>query len=448
MALHSLGINQAVSVLSKGEASAEELVQDCLSRIDQFDPQIQAWAYLDPEYALKQARQRDTDRRKGKTVGRLHGVPIALKDIIDSAALPTEFGCELFKGNVAKQDSFVATKLKQHGAVIMGKTVTAELATFTPGKTRNPHNPGHTPGGSSSGSAASVASYMVPGTLGTQTKGSMIRPASFCGVVGFKPSYGLIPRQGILQQSPFLDQVGVFTRSVEDAALLAEILVGSHEQDQATAQTTVTPALLDTCIQQSPVTPKFALVKTAASHKADNDTQAGLEQIIELLAGQADVIDLPSDFEPVNDQLDLINEAEIAMYYDAIYQRGKNLISPSLTTQIQRGKEIKVTDYLLAQQQRKHLNLILDDLFFSYDALITPSAIGEAPKGLESTGDPVFCAPWTFCGTPAINLPLLQGEKGLPIGVQLVGQRLDDARLLRTANWLNKFIDSQANHEK
>ena len=448
MALHSLGINQAVSVLSKGEASAEELVQDCLNRIDQFDPQIHAWAYLDPEYALKQARQRDTDRRKGKTVGRLHGVPIALKDIIDSAALPTEFGCKLFKGNIAKQDSFVATKLKRHGAVIMGKTVTAELATFTPGKTLNPHNPDHTPGGSSSGSAASVASYMVPGTLGTQTKGSMIRPASFCGVVGFKPSYGLIPRQGILQQSPFLDQVGVFTRSVKDAALLAEILIGSHKQDQATALTTVTPALLDTCIQEPPVTPKFALVKTAAWHKADNDTQAGLEQIIELLTGQADIIDLPCDFEPVNDQLDLINEAEIAMYYDAIYQRGKDLISPSLTAQIQRGKQVKVTDYLLAQQQREHLNLILDDLFFTYDALITPSATGEAPKGLESTGDPIFCAPWTFCGTPAINLPLLQGEKGLPIGVQLVGQRHDDARLLRTANWLKKFIDSQTNHEK
>ncbi len=448
MTLHSLGINQAVSVLNKGEASSEQLVQDCLDRIDQFDPEIKAWAYLDPEYALKQARRFDNDRRKGKTSGRLHGVPIALKDIIDSASLPTEHGCDLFKGNIAKQDSFVASQLKRQGAVIMGKTVTAELATFTPGKTRNPHNTDHTPGGSSSGSAAGVASYMVPGALGTQTKGSMIRPASFCGVVGLKPTYGLIPRQGILQQSPFLDQVGVYARSVEDTALLSEVLIGSHPQDPATAQTTITPALLNTCIQEPPITPKFALVKTAAWPKANSDTQAGLEQIIELLGDQADVIDLSGDFDQVCAQLDLINEAEIATYYDAIYQRGKDLISSSLTAQIERGKEVKVKDYLNAKHQRERLNLILNDLFLTYDALITPSAIGEAPKGLESTGDPIFCAPWTFCGTPAVNLPLLQGKSGLPIGVQLVGQRHDDARLLRTANWLNKFVDSEANHEK
>ena len=447
MSLHSLGINQAVSILGSGKVSAEEIVTDCLKRIEDFDTGIQAWAYLNADYALKQARQCDTDRRKGKTIGRLHGIPIGLKDIIDSALLPTENGSKLFKGNIPKNDSFVAARLKQHGAVIMGKTVTAELATFSPGKTRNPHNSEHTPGGSSSGSAAAVASYMIPGALGTQTKGSMIRPASFCGTVGFKPSYGLIPRQGILKQSPFLDQVGVFTRSVDDAALLAEVLIGSHPQDNASAQNTVIPALLDTCIQEPPLPPRFALIKTAAWHRADSDTQTGFEQVVELLSNQADVIDLHSDFDQVWDYLDLINEVEIATYYDAIYQHGKKLISPSLTAQIERGQKVTAKDYLNAKQQRAHLNQILSDLFLSYDALLTPSAVGEAPKGLESTGDPIFCAPWNFCGMPAINLPLLHGKSDLPIGVQLIGQQYNDGRLLRTANWLNKFIESEMNNE-
>jgi len=410
MSLHSLGINQAQSIIKSGEVSAEELILDCLDRIDEFDQDIQAWVYLDPDYALKQARQCDTDRRKGKTTGRLHGIPIALKDIIDCALLPTENGCELFKGNIPKTDSFVVEKLKQQGAVIMGKTVTAELATFTPGKTSNPHNTEHTPGGSSSGSAAAVAAFMTPGALGTQTNGSMIRPASFCGTVGYKPTYGLIPRQGILKQSPFLDQVGVFTRHVDDAALLVEVLIGSHHQDPATHKTTVTPSLLEYCNQDPPIAPKFALVKTALWHKADTDTQAGLEQIIELLGNQVDVIDLHSDFDHVWNYLQIVNEVEIATYYHTIYQRGRDLISPSLTAQIERGQQITAKDYLNAKHQRERLNAHLNDLFFAYDALITPSALGEAPKSLKTTGDPTFCTTWNFCGTPSVNLPLLQGK--------------------------------------
>ncbi len=448
MALHSLGISEAVSILNKGEVSAKELVLDCLNRIDQFESQIQAWAYINHDYALKQAQKSDTDRRKGKSTGPLHGIPIGLKDIIDSAGMPTENGCELFKGSIARQDSFVAKRLKQHGAIIMGKTVTAELATFTPGKTRNPHNSGHTPGGSSSGSAAAVAAYMVPGALGTQTNGSVIRPASFCGVVGFKPTYGLIPRQGILNQSPFLDQVGVFTRNIEDTALLAEMLIGSHDEDKASINTAVAPALLKTSHQQAPVPPKFALIKTAAWYKAETATQAGFEQIAELLGDRVDVIELHSSFNQVWDYIQTVNDAEIATYYDAIYQKGKDIISTSLCAQIERGREVTAKLYLQAKHQRQYLNSILNELFFSYDALITPAAIGEAPKGLDSTGDPTFCAPWSFCGVPTINLPLLEGETGLPIGVQLVGQQYDDARLLRSANWLNQFVNAEADNEK
>ena len=447
MSLHSLGINEAVSILSKAQASAEELVKDCLKRIDQFDPDIQAWAYLDPESAIRQAQKCDTQRRKGHTIGRLHGIPIGLKDIIDSASVPTNNGCALFNGNIAKQDAHVTARLKQQGAVIMGKTVTAELATFSPGKTRNPHNPKHTPGGSSSGSAAAVASYMIPGALGTQTNGSMIRPASFCGTVGFKPSYGLISRQGILKQSPFLDQVGVYTRSIEDAALLAEVLIATDNHDKATDRTIIAPALLQISQQPPPVKPKFAFIKTAAWQKTNTDTQAGFEQIIELLNDSVDVIDLHPDFDLVWDYLKTVNEVEIATYYDSIYQRGREIISDGLISQIERGQQITAQDYLNAKHQREQLNQHLNQLFFTYDALITPSATGEAPNSLNSTGDPSFCTTWNFCGVPAINLPLLHGESGLPIGVQLVGQQYDDARLLRTASWLNTFIN-EAKNEK
>ena len=442
MSLHSLGINEALKLLSAGEISARELVSSCLERIEQFDPEIQAWAHLNSEYALNQASQCDTQRRKAKTLGRLHGIPIALKDIIDSALLPTENGSALFKGNIPKQDAFVTAKLKQQGAVIMGKTVTAELATFSPGKTRNPHNPKHTPGGSSSGSAASVASYMVAGALGTQTNGSMIRPASFCGTVGFKPSYGFISRRGILKQSPFLDQVGVYARSVADAALLAEILVGADSLDPATALIAVAPGLHEICIQPPPLAPKFAFIKTAAWEKANADTQAGFEQLVEVLGDQVQIIDLETDFDQVWDYLKTVNEVEIATYYDTIYQRGKEHISSGLCGQIERGQSISAKSYLQAKQKRTHLNRFLEDIFLSFDAIITPSARGEAPKDLTNTGDPCFCTPWNFCGVPAINLPLLEGENGLPIGVQLVGQHGDDGRLLRSANWLNEFINT------
>lgn len=440
MSLHSLGITDALKLLSAGEVNAHELIVSCLQRIEQFDPDIQAWAHLNPEYAINQAKQCDMQRRKGKTLGRLHGIPIALKDIIDCALLPTENGCELFKGNIPKQDAWVTAKLKQQGAVIMGKTVTAELATFSPGKTRNPHNPEHTPGGSSSGSAAAVASFMVAGALGTQTNGSMLRPAAFCGTIGFKPSYGFISRHGILKQSPFLDQVGVFARSIFDAALLAEILIGADPQDTATLQTSVAPGLLEICSQAPPLPPKFAFVKTAAWEKASADTQAGLEQLVEILGDQVQVVDLHADFDQVWDYLKTVNEVEIATYYDAIYQHGRDLISSSLRDQIERGQRIPAISYLQAKHKRIHLNHLLDDIFLSYDAIITPSAPGEAPRDLSITGDPCFCTPWNFCGVPAISLPLLEGEHGLPIGVQLVGQHCDDARLLRSANWLNEFI--------
>src|SRR5690242_1546702 len=227
--LATLTASEAAQKMREGLVTSEELVQDCLERIRATEPIVQAWQFLDEEHAIKQARAADERRRSGQAVGALNGIPIGVKDIIDTADMPTENGTPLHKGRAPRSDAAVVRQLRAAGAVILGKTVTTECAYFYPGKTRNPHNPEHTPGGSSSGSAAAVAAAMVPLALGSQTAGSTIRPASFCGVCGFKPTHGLVPRTGLLQLSRTLDHVGLFSRSVEDLALLAEVLAGCDE---------------------------------------------------------------------------------------------------------------------------------------------------------------------------------------------------------------------------
>ena len=232
--LNWLSAADAARAIRDGALSAEELVEACLARIAEADPAIEAWTYLDPEHARTQARARDADRREGRAIGPLHGLPIGIKDIFDTADMPTEDGTVLHAGRTPAHDAAAVAMLRAAGAVILGKTVTTECATYTPGKTRNPHNPEHTPGGSSSGSAAAVAAGMVPLALGSQTNGSVIRPAAFCGVYGFKPTHGLIPRSGVLKLSRTLDHVGVFARSIEDVALICEALVGYDPADPDT----------------------------------------------------------------------------------------------------------------------------------------------------------------------------------------------------------------------
>ena len=436
MACESLGICQAVELLSVGKVSASELVEDCLKRIEDHEAAVKAWAWIDPEHARRQAKLLDEKRSTGKPTGRLHGVPVGIKDIIDTALVPTEHGSEAFKGRLPKSDAVLVERLRQQGAIVMGKTVTAALATFMPGKTTNPHNHAHTPGGSSSGSAAAVAAFMVPGAVGTQTNGSVIRPASFCGTVGYKPSFGLIPRHGVLRQSPFLDQVGVFTRHVEDAALLAEVMMGQHRSDEATLPHLISPPLRQICAQAPPLPPKFGFVKTPIWEQTDSDMREGFEEIRSALGDRVEEVEVPDSFADVWKHLKTINEAEMATWYGPIYRNSPQFLDAVVTAQIERGMRTTVPDYIDAKVCRTSARAMLDDLFNQYDALITPAASGEAPKGLETTGDPAFCTPWTFCGVPAVSLPLLFGSNDLPIGVQVVGDYLDDGRLLRSARWL------------
>ena len=433
--LYWLSATDAARALRDGAISSEQLVEACLARIREIEPRVQAWQHLDPAHALAQARALDERHRHGETPGPLHGIPIGIKDIIDTADMPTEDGTVLHAGRTPDRDATVVAALRAAGAVILGKTVTTECAYFHPGKTRNPHNPAHTPGGSSSGSAAAVAAGMVPLALGTQTNGSVIRPAAFCGVYGFKPTHGLIPRHGILKLSRTLDHVGLFARTLEDIALFAEQLVGHDERDPDTRPRARIP-FVRTAAEEPPLTPQLAFVKTPVWDRAAAETRDAFAELVEALGAQCKEVELPESLREAWDWHRTIMDAEMAANLDLEWDKGRDRLSQPLRTLLARGREVKAIDYQKALVRLPVLHEGFEELFSRFDAVLTPSAPGTAPKGLQATGDPAFCTLWTLCGMPALNLPLMRGENGLPLGAQLVGARHGDARLLRTARWL------------
>jgi Asp-tRNA(Asn)/Glu-tRNA(Gln) amidotransferase A subunit family amidase len=320
--------------------------------------------------------------------------------------------------------------------VILGKTATTEFAYFFPGKTRNPHNLAHTPGGSSSGSAAAVAAGMVPLALGTQTNGSVIRPAAFCGALGFKPTHGLISRHGILKLSFTLDHVGLFARTIDDIALLSEQLVGYDERDPDTRPRARIP-FVEITAEEPPLPPMFAFVKTPHWERADDEMKEAFAELIEHLGDRVEEVELFPSAAKAWDWHRTIMDAEMAANLDREWERGRDRLSDQLRTLLERGREVRAFDYQRAIAQIQPIHYSFVKLFEQrYDAILTPAAPGAAPKGLASTGDPSFCTLWTLCGMPAISLPLLESTNGLPLGVQLVGPRNGDARLLRTARWL------------
>ncbi|TRW99600.1 amidase [Paracoccus sp. M683] len=438
--LTNLSAVQLRDRMAAGAVSATDVVTAHLRRIAQTEPQLQAWAWLDGDYALAQARALDDRRRAGAAIGPLHGLPVGIKDVIDTAKVPTENGTAIDKGRVPSEDAHVVARLRAAGAVIMGKTVTTEMAYLHPSKSRNPHDPTRTPGGSSAGSAVAVAAGMVPLAVGTQTGGSVIRPASYCGVVGFKPSFGMIGRSGILPQSPFLDTVGVFARDVADAALLAEVLAGHDPADPATSPGPV-PRLLQAAGSAPPVRPDLALVEMPAPPQTDPRLRAALEELAGLLGDRAERVALPPAFAEAQAIRTRINQAEMAKCYYSHERRGQALMSGELTEAMAAGKQILARDYIAALDWRGVLNAGLARMFERYDAILCPASPGPAPDGLASTGDSAFNGVWTLCGTPVVGLPLFQTETGLPMGLQLVGRVGDDARLLRTAAWLMAQVD-------
>ena len=416
----------------------------CLLRIRELEPRVQAWAFLDEDHALAQARAADDLKRTGAPIGPLHGVPVGIKDIFDTADLPTERGSALCAGRTPSRDAAAVALLRAAGAVILGKTVTTEFASAAPGKTRNPHDPERTPGGSSSGSAAAVAAGMVPLAIGSQTNGSVIRPAAFCGVVGFKPTHGLIPRAGMLMVSRTLDQPGVFARTILDAALIAEQLVAFDERDADTRPRARIP-FREVAAEEPPLPPVLAFIKTPRWESADEEMKEAFLELAGSLDARVEEVELFPSAAQAWDWHQAIMDAETAASLEQEWEKGRERLSNAVREQIERGRKASATDYLRALRWVPRLWESFAELFEQrYDAILTPAAPGPAPRDLASTGDPSFCTPWTLCGMPALTLPLLRTAAGLPLGVQLVGPRDGDARLLRTARWLAAEVASSS----
>lgn len=438
MSSPKLSAVEMVQSLKKGEITSEELVKSYIEQIKKKEKEVEAWEFFDQELVLKQAKKLDELHQSGKH-GDLHGIPVGIKDIFDTEDMPTTDGTEIHKKNPSWNDCTVVSKLKQAGAIIMGKTVTAELAYYSPGKTKNPHDTTRTPGGSSSGSAAAVASHMVPLAVGSQTNGSVIRPASYCGVVGYKPTKGLISRHLVLQISRALDQVGVFANSIEDAALISEQLIGHDKQDPDTSLNP-RPKLLAASKEKPPAEPVLAHIKLPFMNELEEDVKEGFKEIKDELKGKVDEIELPEGFAGIPDWHKIIMESDMARSFSEEYKKSKNKLSDKIIEAIERGMKYTSVEYNNALAKIDVANAYFNQFFHDYDVILTPSACGEAPKGLKSTGNPIFCTIWTYCGMPCISLPLLQGKNGLPVGVQLVSSLFDDERLFRNASWLASKI--------
>ena len=440
----------AVRLMAEGRVTAVEVVEACLERIRETDATVQAWAFLDAEYAVAQAKAADERRLSQVPVGGLNGVPVGLKDIIDTADMPTENGSPLHAGRTPSRDAGVVERLRAAGAVIMGKTVTTEFATRTPGKTRNPHNPAHTPGGSSSGSAAAVAAGMVPLSLGSQTGGSTIRPGSFCGVYALKPTHGLVSRRGMFCLSRSLDHVGLFARSVDDLALLLEETAGYDQRDPDSLRRARTPyrAIAAGAL---PTEPRLGFFRSGRWSQVDKDAQAALEKLVAHLGGRVEEVELTVSADELAERHRVVMDAEMAINFRREWETGRDRLSQALQARIAHGHEVRAAEYLAAKEATVALHETFAELFEErYDAILTPAAHGTAPVGLESTGEPTFNSMWTLLGLPAVSVPILTGGNGLPLGVQLVGPRDGDARLLRTARWLAESVarydTKSANH--
>jgi Asp-tRNA(Asn)/Glu-tRNA(Gln) amidotransferase A subunit family amidase len=419
----ALSARDTAARIARGSLTAEAATRACLDRIAAREDVVGAWQYLDPDRAIAEARQRD---RAGAS-GPLHGVPIGVKDLIDTRDMPTEYGSPIYRGHRPAADAACVALARAAGAVVIGKTVTTEFATFSPGKTTNPHNPAHTPGGSSSGSAAAVADGMVPLAFGTQTAGSVIRPASFCGVVGYKPSFGTISRAGVKPLSDSLDTVGVMARDVADAAFFTAVL-----SDR--------PGLR---LGEATAAPHIGFYRTPEWGEAGPDTIAALEHAAARLAraGAATV-------EVVGPAVHaaLLEAQKIVMDYESARSLSFERItrpqdlSANLRERITVGLAHSGEDYDAARRSIALARAALPALFGDFDALLVPAAPGEAPRGLDRTGDPVFNRAWTILHLPCITVPAWRGAGGLPVGVQIVGRLGDDARTLRAAAFLERAL--------
>jgi len=439
IAPYTLTATEAVQAIASGRLSSVDLVKSCLAQIADTDTSINAWAYLDPESALAQAAECDRIRKAGLGTGPLHGLPVGLKDVIDTRDMPTQRGTDIFKDRQPDKDARLVERLRESGAVIMGKTVTTELAFVHANDTRNPHNPEHSPGGSSSGSAAAVAACHVPLAVGTQTNGSVIRPASFCGTFGFKPTRGVISRAGVLKTSDSLDQVGCFGRSLEDVALLTDALAG-YDQSDSCSFARPRPQMRAGAQAEAPVAPDLVWFNLPFYDRLSPDAHEGMQAVLDVLGPRITRMAAADTLANLVAVQARIHEYEICKHQAEVFDAHFEDLSQELQSIVVRGRQISEAEYKDALAVKDSAQTFFDELFVEFDAIIAPSAAGEAPKFGAGTGDPIFCTLWTLAGLPSISLPLLVGDTNLPIGVQLIGPIEKDDRLLRTARWLQLHL--------
>lgn len=418
---------EAADAIRDGRLSSRELTDAFLDRIAERDVQIGAWDFLDPALARRQADARDAADAAGG--GPLHGLPVGVKDIIDTADMPSACNSPIYRDLLARSDAACVAALRGAGGVVLGKTATTEFAAYTPTRTRNPLNPAHTPGGSSSGSAAAVADGQVPLAIGTQTAGSVIRPASFCGVVGYKPSFGIIDRSGVKPFADCLDTVGVFARSAGDAALFAGAMAGWPAM-------TAVPGARPPGRVRLLRAPHWECITEAADGAV---TAAG--RVFEAAGVPVTEMTAPEGFDALNDAQDLLQvyEGRRALTWER--EHHGDLLSSGLRGHFARAQEASFDDYLAARRTQADWQRRVDALLEPGDVILTASAPGEAPAGLESTGDPVFCRAWTLLHLPCLTLPHGRGPGGLPLGVQLVAPRWNDIDLIAAARWLGERLN-------
>jgi Asp-tRNA(Asn)/Glu-tRNA(Gln) amidotransferase A subunit family amidase len=418
--LNELTVTEIVAKIAAGEMTCEAVTRDCIERIIAREPVVKAWVKFNPELALAQAHALDSEPRRGA----LHGVPIGIKDVIDTFDMPTEMGSPIYRGHRPTADAACVALLRRAGAVILGKTATCELAGMAPAATTNPHNPAHTPGGSSSGSAAAVADVMVPAALGTQTGGSVLRPSSFCGVFGYKPTYNTFNKAGLKPAAESIDTIGWIARSIEDIALLTAVL--SMDEPQP--------------LRSMSAAPRIGLCRTELWDAAQPETKNAVENAAAALSKAGAVvrdIDLPGEFTGLPALArGTINHFERAACMAFEWDNHRGALSPQMRRYIENGLKTSRVDYVAAWRRVEQCRTLLLKVFDGIDVLLTPCVPGEAPKGLASTGDPSMQAMWTALHTPTMTLPTHRGPNNLPVGIQLVAQRYDDDRLFACARWI------------
>ena len=424
--LESLSASQAAKALSRREIKASDLLLSCLDRIGQKESVLRAWVSLGKENALSRAKTLD----KGSIKGILHGLPIGVKDLFDTYDLPTAYGSPIYAKNYPSTDAVSIALIRRAGGIILGKTVTTEFASFKSGATRNPHDEQRTPGGSSSGSAAAVADFMVPLATGSQTAGSIIRPASFCGVVGFKPSFGKISVAGVKSLAPSFDTLGCFGRTVEDVALG----IAAMSDDLAMAK-----------VEDLHAKPRIAICKTFDSEYAGKETLGALAlarfSAESIAKGIVSDLSLPQSLKNVREVQTRIMLAEMSRSLAFEFDHFHKKLSPLLIKQIQTGSQISYEQYSQDLQYAQEATVAIHSLFVNeLDIVIAPSAIGEAPLIKDGTGDPIFCRGWTLLGLPCINLTITTGPNGLPVGVQLIAGPGKDRFLLSVARAFAKVL--------